>query len=329
MWIGRERLELILYRVGGAIAARVPLRALQRLVQGLARLVVGLRERRARWALTNVRLAYPELTASAQRDLVFQSFVNIGWNVLDFMRMQRWDAHELRRHIELEGLEHLQRALTAGRGAILLVPHLGNFELGLQALAVAGVECVVVERVLKNAALHAHVHSVRARFGVQPIDRRRAAREMAAALRKGRVLILAIDQYSARTGRVYVPFFGMRVPTSAAPAVLARRSGTPVLPCCVVRDARDHHRGLIFPPIEVAWTSDRQLDVEAATGAYYHSLEQLIRKFPTEWVWSYRRFRYSPDLPADPYEVPPTLVASPPAPPRTRESEVECDSFDT
>jgi len=330
MWIGREWVELSLYRLGSALAVRLPLAWLQRGVACIATAVVAARERRVRWALTNVGIAYPDTTPRERRELVRASFVNIGWNVLDFMRMQSWDAQQVREHISLEGLEHLHAALEQGRGAILLVPHLGNFELGLQALAVAGIDCVVVERVLKNAKLHEHVRSVRARFGAQPVDRRGAARQMALALRKGRVLVLAIDQYSGRRGRVLVPFFGLRVPTSSAPAVLARRAKAPVLTCCVVRDQPDHHLGLIHPAPPVVRTGDRRADVQHATVLYYLSLEQLIRRFPTEWVWSYRRFRYSPDLDGDPYGRPVGRArASDGTLGETTPSPTECDSFDT
>jgi len=299
---GRERVECQLYRFGSALARTVPLRALHAMVGVAARVIVLCRERRVRWALTNLRLAYPDASARERRRLMLASLVNLGWNLVDFLRMQDWTASDVRDHIELNGLEHLHRALEQGRGAILLVPHLGNFELGLQALAVAGVDCVVVERELRNAELHQQVHALRSRFGAQPVGRNGAARAIAGALRKGRVVVLAVDQYSGQTGRVFVPFFGLRVPTSSAPAVLARRSGTPVLPCCVVRDARDHHTGLILPPVLTQRTSDRQADVEDATSAFYASLEKLIRAYPEHWVWSYRRFRYSPDLEADPYQ---------------------------
>lgn len=302
----REPLELALFHVGCRVTGRLPLPLLQRIFASIARILVRIGERRVRWALVNTRIAYPELSEAERLRLVTASCVSWSLNLLDFLRMQTWTAQDLRDHIRLEGLAALHEALSRGKGAIVLVAHLGHFELGLQALALAGIDCVVVERVFRNRSLHATLRRSRARHGAEPVDRKGAFRRLARALRKGRTVVIALDQHAGRSGRVFVPFFGLRVPTSSVAAVLALRTGAPVLPCCVVRDSADHHTGTIFPPIAPPCTGNRACDVEIATASYVDALETLIRRHPEEWMWSYRRFRGSPDCASDPYALEPT-----------------------
>ena len=296
-----DRLELALFEMACGIARRLPLWVLQATFSGLARLIVASNERRVHWARVNLRIAYPEHSEAEHRALVRASYVNLAWNFVDLLRVQSWSAREIREHVALEGFEHLREALSEGRGAVLIVPHLGQLELGVQALALAGIDCVVVERVLPNRRLYARLRSARARFGAEPIDRVGAMRPMVRALRKGRCVVVALDQFAGRSGRVFVPFFGVRVATSSVVALLAERTQAAVLPACVVRDGADHHRARILPRLTTPRTGDRQADVEAATALYTSALEHLIRSHPEQWMWAYRRFRGSPDLLEDPY----------------------------
>ena len=123
----REPLELALFRIGCRLTAWLPLPLLQRSFASIARILVRVGERRVRWALVNARIAYPELSEAERRRLVTASCVRWSWNLLDFLRMQTWTAQDVRKHIRLEGLAALHEALSRGKGAIVLVAHLGHF----------------------------------------------------------------------------------------------------------------------------------------------------------------------------------------------------------
>jgi KDO2-lipid IV(A) lauroyltransferase len=124
---------------------------------------------------------------------------------------------------------------------------------------------------------------------------------MLRAVRHGRVVAVVNDQYSRRARGVFVPLFGTLCSTSAGLATLALRTGAPVLPFYIVRDAPDHHTARIEPPLELRRSGDRRKDIETVTAQFNAALEAIIRRYPTQWMWSHRRFRHSPELGADPY----------------------------
>jgi KDO2-lipid IV(A) lauroyltransferase len=292
---------LLLHLLDAAVRA-VPLSLLRRSVAALAPALVWLAPRRVRWAKINLALAFPSVDVAARRALLRESLSHWGWNVVDLVRMRRFGPAEIRARAYLAGAAHLREALAQGRGALLIVPHLGHFELGLQRLGVEGFAPVVVQRPIPLRRLDAELRALRMRHGVELIDRAGAVRHMWAALRKGRVVIATYDHDPRDTRRaVLAPFLGYRVPTSRAIALLAQRTGAPVLPCFVHRDGPDHHCARLLPAIAAPRTGASDADIHLATAAYLAAVEDVIRRHPAHWMWSYRRFRRSPDLPGSPY----------------------------
>lgn len=299
----RDWFELVGYSLGSWLVRALPLR----FVQGVTRTGVTFwfdrGPRRARIALTTLRIAFPELSEEERRDIARQSFVHLLWNLVDVLRSERWDAEEMRRHVSMVGLEHLERALAQGRGAFALMQHQGNFELVGRAAPAFGVPASAVSRQLRNRALFARLARERVRMGCQVIDRKNGARPMLRALREGRVVAVLNDQRSRRHAGIWVPFFGVRAMTSAGVATLALRACAPVVPVSVRRDGPDHHTVTVLPPLEVPSTGDRKRDIELATASYNLAIEAAVRAHPEQYLWGHKRFEHSPDLPDEPYRL--------------------------
>jgi Kdo2-lipid IVA lauroyltransferase/acyltransferase len=299
----RDHVELALYHTADALIARVPLETTQRIVAAGARKVFDAQGKNARWALANLRIAYPAWTDAERRALGRESYVNFGLNAIDYLRSAHWSDEEVLAHCPLEGLEHVEEALKKGKGALLLTLHIGAWEVGVQAIALglAAHRPSVVGRPMRNKRLYDRITGTRTRGGAELIDRRRAAQQILRALRGGRPVGLLLDQYSRRSRGVFVPFFGVRCSTSAGMATLAVRTGAPVVPCYVLRAGPDRHRGIFLPELEIEYTGDRKRDIEIATACYNVALEKIVRANPEQWMWGHRRFRHSPDLDGDLY----------------------------
>ncbi len=300
----RDSLEIALYRAADALIGRAPLETTQRLVSGLGRRIFDAQGKNARWALANIEVAYPAWTDEQRRELGRESYAHFGLNAIDYLRSSHWTDEEVLKRCPLEGVEHIEKALLKGKGALLLTLHIGAWEVGVQAIALqlAPHRPVVVGRPMRNKALYERITRTRRRGGAaELIDRRRAAIQILRALRGGRPVGVLLDQYSRRSRGVFVPLFGARCSTSAGIATLALRTGAPVVPCYVLRAGPDRHRGIFLPELEISLTGDRKKDIEVATTAYNAALEKIIRANPEQWMWGHRRFRHSPDLDRDIY----------------------------
>ncbi len=297
----RWRLEAAGIALGAALAPRLPLAQAQALLAAGARRAFARGGVRARWALTNLRIAFPDTSPESLRAIGRESWVHTAWNAFDELRAESWDAEQLVARFEFRGLEHLERALARGAGAFLLSLHLGNFDLAGRALNARGLPASPVTRRMRNPYLWARLSAERERFGVEQIDHRNALRDIMRSLRAGRTVAILLDQYSRRSQGVFVPLFGTRCSTSAGLATIALRGGVPIVPVHVVRDGPDHHRVCLDAPLETPTSGDREADVLELTARCNRTLEAAIRKHPEQWIWSHRRFRHSPDVPGEMY----------------------------
>jgi KDO2-lipid IV(A) lauroyltransferase len=298
----RHRLEYAGYRLTGFLARRLPAGATRRLAARLAAWSFHRGGVRTRRTLANLRIAYPDLPEERRREIGRRSFENFAVNVIDWVRSESWTSEDLRARVELRGEEHLHAALAGGRGALMLTLHLGNFEIAASVPPLCGVEFSVVGRPTGNRLLYRRIVEGRERTGTHVIDRTGALRGMLRALRQGHLVGVLNDHYARRSrGGIFVPLFGVRCLTSAGLAMVALRTGAPVIPGYTVPVGEDRFLVTWEPPLEIPRTGDRKRDVEEATARFNGALESIIRRHPEQWLWGNRRFRHSPDLDYDPY----------------------------
>jgi KDO2-lipid IV(A) lauroyltransferase len=292
----RDWLALASARVTGRLLERVSLERAHSLARAAARIYLALGGRRVHWALQNLRIAFPSWSEADRAKLAFESCANLAFALLDLQRSESWDAPQLLARFAFEGLEHLEAVLETGTGALLLSLHMGCYDLGLRALSLqySGLRLAAIAAPQRSALLQAWLSDRRNEGIVEVIAPGPAAALRALRImRSGRPLILLNDLYQRSNRNVAVPLFGRRCLTATGPAMLARRTRAAILPCYVIRDARDHHTLRILPRLELpADAAD-----EAVTAACNTALEGIIRKHPEHWTWAHRRFRHSPDLP--------------------------------
>jgi KDO2-lipid IV(A) lauroyltransferase len=195
--------------------------------------------------------------------------------------------------ISLEGIEHLRAVFDRHGRAIVLTAHLGNWELLTLAPALTGYPLTVVARALDSAALGAWADRLRRAAGVEVVDKRQALRPVLAALRRGRLVGVLLDQNTARREGVFVPFFGRLASTSRSVALLAVRTSTPVVPAFTRRVAPGRHRITIHPALPIPEGRDEDT-VLALTARCTEAIENAVRAAPEQWLWAHDRWRTRP-----------------------------------
>jgi KDO2-lipid IV(A) lauroyltransferase len=193
----------------------------------------------------------------------------------------------------------LEADRDAGRPALVVTGHLGNWEVGARALADVHPRTRVVVRPLDVDRLEAR--AARMRGGTRRILTKRGAVGGALrAMREGDCVALVTDQDAGRHG-VFVPFFSVPASTSPAPAVLALRSGASLyLGACLRREGRfafDVHLERIPVP-----AGGRE--ATALTRTLAEALERWVRRAPDQYNWLHRRWKTRPPGEAPTASVP-------------------------
>jgi len=267
-----------------------PLRVLRRFAKGLGIVTYHFAHSRRHIALSNLDLAYGnELTQGEKIRLAKGCFVNLITTGLELCYAPKL-PRPIGNMVDPTGKEHCLRAHANGKGVLLLVLHMGNWEVCARWLTENIPVVHVVVRRQKQEWVERVVHRLRSDIGLLEIDKRNGLRGVLAALRRGELVVLAIDQH-AHEGAVEVEFFGRPAMTSATAAVMAVRMDCSVLVGACHRNPDGGWGCCISEPFETIRTADRRHDYVANTQRYVKVMETLIREHPADWMWMHRRWR--------------------------------------
>lgn len=224
-----------------------------------------------------------ELQGVALRSAVNAAFDSYARYWLESFSLPRETPESLDAHFETIGLEYLDDALSAGKGAILALPHLGAWDFGGAWLTTHGYPLTVVVEKLEPAELFEWFVEHRRSIGMEVIPLSSASgAAVGRALRAGHPVALLCDRDLTDSG-VEVELFGERTTLPAGPAALALRTGAPILPAAAYFRPRGGHLGVVRPPIPVARQGNLREDIARITQLLAYELEALIRDAPEQW----------------------------------------------
>jgi KDO2-lipid IV(A) lauroyltransferase len=203
-------------------------------------------------------------------------------------------------HAVEENWEHVQAALDAGRGIVFLTPHLGCFEITAQQIALR-TALTVMYRPPRKAALKPLIEGARARHNLHLAPANLAGvRILARTLKKGEPIGLLPDQVPQQGEGVWAPFFGRSAYTMTLPAKLARMGDAAII--LVYAERLPAGKGFVvrFVPFD----GDLSGSAAEQAGAVNRAMEQLIARCPSQYFWSYNRYKHpdgvaAPDAQAD------------------------------
>lgn len=193
----------------------------------------------------------------------------------------------LSRVVDESGLgPRLRTAIAERHGAVVVSGHLGNWELGGAAVRALGVRVTtVVQR--QRGAFGRRLRDLRARLGLDVLDRDAAARPALDALRSGRILALVADQHT-RLGSAPIDFLGRPAWTSLAPARLCLAADVPLFFAALVRDPSGYR--IVHEEID-GGRSGAGVDPIEVTKGWVRVLEREIELRPEQYFWFHRRWK--------------------------------------
>jgi KDO2-lipid IV(A) lauroyltransferase len=210
---------------------------------------------------------------------VFDSYARY-W--VDALRLADLDDATIEAGFTHEGMHHLSATMDAGVAPILALPHLGGWEWAARWLNVQGWDVSAVVEELDDGELYEWFIQLRRSLGMQVIPLGpHAMAEVASALASGRIMCLLADRDISGSG-VEVEFFGERTRLPGGPALMALRSGAPLLPTAVYFRGRRCH-AVIDPPLETERRGRLREDVARITQDLARAMERHIRRAPDQW----------------------------------------------
>ncbi len=247
---------------------------------------------RRKVALENLRIAFAgEKSERELRAIARGTFQNLGMMAVEFFRIPKMDVETFKKRVKIERLEQALNLLAKGKGMLLLLSHFGNWEMmGIMSKLIGDSIMVIAKPMKKNKRIDQFITKIRNAAGLEVVSSIKASRTVIKALSQNRVVGILIDQRAKRSEGVWADFFGKKAPTTPGLAVLAMKTGAPVVPVFMVRNGFGKHRLIIQEPLDLVHTGDIKKDVEANTQLFNHTLESMIRQYPDQWFWVHRRW---------------------------------------
>ncbi len=260
------------------------------------------------------KVAETNLTlAKLDRRAAKAAFENVGLTLAEFARFRRLDKSFFETQVDGTDLVHLREVVKAGKGAVLVTGHFGNWELLGAFIRQSGFPLDVVVKEQRNPFVDRWIDKNRMRQGVGIIKTGVATRSVVRSLSEGRLVAFVSDQYVGEDG-IVVDFMGLPTTVSKGPAAFAVRLGIPVVVGFLIRAGLWKYKLTIFPALWPNTSADREEEILHLSQAYTAYLEQLVRRHPDHYLWMHRKWKNlidyktgvlkSPEFPASLPHVP-------------------------
>jgi len=253
-----------------------------------------------RLALANIEYVFPGISEKRKRLILLGCYRNIALVLLDMFWFCRTDKERILKWVELT--KAWREGLEMPGAKIIVTAHHGNWELAGHTVVANGYPLLSVGKKLGSEATTEKLNAFRSRLGQEIVSSEGAILPILRTLRKGGNVALLADQYlNLNKGGIWSTFLGHPALTAPTPAFFAQRIKGDIRICVAFMQARPDGHYRCVPPFYIYPQEEETL--EQLTQRVSDATSWLIRRFPTQWLFAYKRWRGIPEG-ADPKDYP-------------------------
>jgi KDO2-lipid IV(A) lauroyltransferase len=209
--------------------------------------------------------------------------------LVDAVRYAYLSDEEIKAKVIVEGKEHLNKALSSGRGLMMITGHIGNWEILSHLPRLLGIQfCVMADR-REDPRLESIIDGIRSRSGATILPPTGKALMLIRELRKGNTIGVVVDGRGDEKDGLSCDVFGMPAPTNPAPAFIAIKGSAIVLPVAAVKLKGAYH--IAFSrPVDASSYGTGEDGIRSLSAFMQTWVESVVRLHPHQWFWLYSRW---------------------------------------
>ena len=288
--------EYVLLRILAASIQYMPLHMALAIAWLLAALIHFVFRFRVQMARHRIREVFGERFTNRQsRSISWISWRNLCFNAVEIMRAPQINLHYIEKYVENRTLLPLQNLTVSGKGALLCVPHMGNWDLGGLSAHLMGIPFFFIARRQKNPYTDDYLNKMRQSTGAETImsDDQRMLRDAVKRLKRGMVFAILPDVRS-RTPALKIPFLNHTANIAHGLALFSHLSDVPILPALTRRIGWTHHVWVFGEPVYPDKAAEREQDFQRLTETVFQFFDQAIRDYPEQYFWYNKRWVLDP-----------------------------------
>jgi KDO2-lipid IV(A) lauroyltransferase len=281
----QERLTDSLYGLGWGVVKKLPEPVAVRLGRGIADLAWKRRGKGVLRLESNYARVVPDASPERLAELSRAGMRSYLRYWMESFRLPAWSKERIKAGFDPKGLHHLTDGLAAGKGVVLALPHMANWDLaGAWVTTKLETPFTTVAERLKPETLYDRFVAYREGLGMEvlPHTGGTAFGTLARRLRDGGLVCLVAERDLSSSG-VEVRFFGEATRIPAGPALLAQQTGALLLPATLWYDDSPVMQGKVHPPVEVPETGTRAEKTSVMAQALADAFATGIADHPEDW----------------------------------------------
>ncbi len=244
-------------------------------------------------AYINLKAALGEqLTPGERWKAVRDHFGFMGQTVVEVLSFRQMERKDHDRDVKIHGIERYEALLRSGHGGVLITAHFGNWELLQVWSGLRGTPIYVLTREQKFPRVNGLINELRESHGSVCIPRGAGIRGLIRALREKKMIGVLGDQSAGKSEGMILPFFGRRTTVPTGAFELAHRTDAFIMPFFIVRTGGRNHEVYSEEVLKDDASLEPQARVEFQARQYLTILENFIRKFPNQWLWENKRWKF-------------------------------------
>jgi len=249
--------------------------------------------KKRRVAYINLKTALgSQLTPGERWRAVRDHFGFLGQTAIEVMSFKRMERKHHDLNIKVHNPDRYEELLHSGHGGVLITAHFGNWELLQVWSGLRGTPIHVLTREQKFPKINGLINELRESHGSVSISRGAGIRGLIRALREKKMVGVLGDQSAGKTEGIILPFFGRRTTVPVGAFQLAHHTDAFIMPFFIVRTGGPQHEVYAGEILKDDPSLGPEARVEFQARQYLKVLEDFVRKFPNQWLWENKRWKY-------------------------------------
>ena len=238
--------------------------------------------------IKNLSIAFPNFNENEKKQILKGMWINYGRIFAEYMFIKNFRQGSIgERNINIENQYILENVKKDSKPVIFISGHFNNFELMAMQIEKLGIDLAAVYRPLNNKFLNPLMESIRKKYICKKQIKKgiSGTKELLLNFKKGTSIALMIDQRVSEG--IKVDLFSKKALTTTIPAQFIKKFEAKIIPVHIERINIEKFNITFQDPIKFSKDSS----IESITSKLNNILEEMIKKNPSQWIWSHNRWK--------------------------------------
>jgi len=247
---------------------------------------------RLKVVLKNLEIAFPEMTPEERKILAKKCYISSAKTFIEIMTIPAMKYEEIKNYFGDQPVKFVQDFHAKGKGVILMTAHFGNWEVAALGFSrKMGIRFAALAQPQRNDYVTRWMEKQRTKWGNHIYKTGNAAMTLFRALKNGEIIAVVGDQRGPEDG-IRVPFFGRQSAVNEGIAVLALKTGAPIIFSITIRQSNNTYVTEVCEVSMENLPEGKQEKIVEISRRHTAILEEYIRKYPEQWFWMHNRWKY-------------------------------------